>query len=200
MYVKINNTNKPLASFSQVTNKIAFVFSEDISSEDFADVSKIGMYSDDDMYLAEYSFKDFDVSINKNALYLIDKNFIEDVEAAKADMIQRSKELLAEWLSRNPMLYTDGNYYSVTEEKQALLNSNLASYERAKAAGIDYPLKWNSTGAECTEWEYSELLALSLSIAAYVAPKVAMQQAIELEIKAAETMEQLDKVVISYEG
>ncbi len=200
MYLKINNTNKPLASFSQVTNKIAFVFSEDIGSEDFADVSKIGLYSDDDMYLAEYSFKDFDVSINKNALYLIDKSFIEDVEAAKADMIQRSKELLAEWLSRNPMLYTDGNYYSVTEEKQALLNSNLASYERAKAAGIDYPLKWNSTGAECTEWEYSELLALSLSIAAYVAPKVAMQQAIELEIKAAETMEQLDKVVISYEG
>ena len=200
MYLKINNTNKPLASFSQVTNKIAFVFSEDIGSEDFADVSKIGLYSDDDMYLAEYSFKDFDVSINKNALYLIDKNFIEDVEAAKADMIQRSKELLAEWLSRNPMLYTDGNYYSVTEEKQSLLNSNLASYERAKAAGIDYPLKWNSTGAECTEWEYSELLALSLSIAAYVAPKVAMQQAIELEIKAAETMEQLDKVVIDYEG
>lgn len=200
MYVKINNTNKPLASFSQVTNKVAFVFSEDIGSEDFDDVSKIGLYSDDDMYLAEYSFKDFDVSINKNALYLIDKNFIEDVEAAKADMIQRSKELLAEWLSRNPMLYTDGNYYSVTEEKQSLLNSNLASYERAKAAGIDYPLKWNSTGAECTEWEYSELLALSLSIAAYVAPKVAMQQAIELEIKAAETMEQLDKVVIDYEG
>ena len=200
MYLKINNTNKPLASFSQVTNKVAFVFSEDIGSEDFADVSKIGLYSDDDMYLAEYSFKDFDVSINKNALYLIDKNFIEDVEAAKADMIQRSKELLAEWLSRNPMLYTDGNYYSVTEEKQSLLNSNLASYERAKAAGIDYPLKWNSTGAECTEWEYSELLALSLSIAAYVAPKVAMQQAIELEIKAAETMEQLDKVVIIYEG
>ena len=123
-----------------------------------------------------------------------------ELQLAKEAKITESKEKLAEWLSRNPMLYTDGNYYSVTEEKQALLNSNLASYERAKAAGIDYPLKWNSTGAECTEWEYSELLALSLSIAAYVAPKVAMQQAIELEIKAAETLEQLDKVVISYEG
>lgn len=200
MYLKINNTNKPLASFSQVTNTIAFVFSEDIGSEDFADVSKIGLYSDDDMYLAEYNLGDFDIIVKESTLYLKDKNFIEDIEAAKADMIQRSKELLAEWLSRNPMLYTDGNYYSVTEEKQSLLNSNLASYERAKAAGIDYPLKWNSTGAECTEWEYSELLALSLSIAAYVAPKVATQQAIELEIKAAETMEQLDKVVIDYEG
>ena len=200
MYLKINNDNKPLASVSQTKDKIVFVFSETVTLEDFSDVSKIDLYSDDNMYLAEYIFKDFDVSINKNALYLIDKNFIEDVEAAKSDMIQRSKELLATWLENNPMLYTDGNYYSVTEEKQALLNSNLASYERAKAAGIDYPLKWNSTGAECTEWEYSELLALSLSIAAYVAPKVAMQQAIELEIKAAETMEQLDKVVISYEG
>ena len=78
--------------------------------------------------------------------------------------------------------------------------SSLPELYMAKAAGIDYPLKWNSTGAECTEWEYSELLALSLSIAAYVAPKVAMQQAIELEIKATETMEQLDKVVIDYEG
>ena len=117
MYAKINNTNKPLASFSQVINKIIFVFFEDIKSEDFADVSKIELYSDDNIYLAEYTFKDFNVSINKNMLYLIDKNFVEDVEAAKADAIQRSKELLAEWLATNPMLYTDNNYYSVTEEK-----------------------------------------------------------------------------------
>lgn len=117
MYAKINNINKPLASFLQVTNKIIFVFDEDIKSEDFTDVSKIELYSDDNIYLAEYNFKDFNISINKDTLYLIDKNFVEDVEAAKADAIQRSKELLAAWLSENPMLYTDGNYYSVTEEK-----------------------------------------------------------------------------------
>lgn len=199
MYLKINNTNKPLASFSQVTDKIAFVFSEDISSEDFADVSKIDLYSDDDMYLAEYSFKDFDVSINKNALYLIDKNFIEDVEAAKADMIQRSKELLAEWLSRNPMQYTDGNYYSVTEEKQALLNSNLASYERATQAGIEYDLKWNSTGQPCKSWIYTDLLTLSLNIAAYVAPKVSKQQLLEVQIRNCETIEDINAIVIDYD-
>ena len=121
------------------------------------------------------------------------------LQLAKENKIAESKEQLAEWLATNPIQYTDDNYYSVTEEKQALLNSNLASYERAKAAGIDYPLKWNSTGAECTEWEYSDLLMLSLTIANYVAPKVSMQQAIELEIKAAETMEQLNKVVITYD-
>lgn len=123
----------------------------------------------------------------------------EDIEEAKAYRIAESKEKLAEWLENNPMLYTDGKLYSVTAEKQSLLNSNLSSYERAKAAGIGYPLKWNSTGEECTEYSYEELVGLSLAIAAYVAPKVSAQQEIELAINACESIEELDKVVISYD-
>ena len=123
----------------------------------------------------------------------------KSLEECKEEKIALSKLMLSEWLANNPMLYSDGNYYSVTEEKQSLLNSNLASYERATAAGIPYPLKWNSTGAECTEWNYTDLTALSLSIAAYVAPKVSIQQALEVQIKACETKEEVDGVVISYE-
>ena len=123
----------------------------------------------------------------------------KSLEECKEEKIALSKLMLSEWLANNPMLYSDGNYYSVTEEKQSLLNSNLASYERATAAGIPYPLKWNSTGAECTEWEYTDLTALSLSIAAYVAPKVSTQQAVEVQIRACETKEEVDSVVISYE-
>ena len=123
----------------------------------------------------------------------------KSLEEYKEEKIALSKLMLSEWLANNPMLYSDGNYYSVTEEKQSLLNSNLASYERATAAGIPYPLKWNSTGAECTEWNYTDLTALSLSIAAYVAPKVSTQQAVEVQIRACETKEEVDGVVISYE-
>lgn len=123
----------------------------------------------------------------------------KSLEEYKEEKIALSKLMLSEWLANNPMLYSDGNYYSVTEEKQSLLNSNLASYERATAAGIPYPLKWNSTGAECTEWNYTDLTALSLSIAAYVAPKVSIQQALEVQIRACETKEEVDGVVISYE-
>ena len=123
----------------------------------------------------------------------------KSLEECKEEKIALSKLMLSEWLASNPMLYSDGNYYSVTEEKQSLLNSNLASYERATAAGIPYPLKWNSTGAECTEWNYTDLTALSLSIAAYVAPKVSTQQAVEVQIRACETKEEVDGVVISYE-
>ena len=123
----------------------------------------------------------------------------EEIEAHKTKRIQESKILLAKQLNDNPILYTDGKYYSVTEEKQALLNGNLASYERAKSVGIEYPLKWNSTGSSCLEWEYNDLLALSLTIAAYVAPKVAIQQNIELDIKACETIDEINAVVIDYD-
>ena len=97
------------------------------------------------------------------------------------------------------MLYTDGKYYSVTAEKQSLLNGNLASYERAKAINVEYPLKWNSTGSECTPWDYTDLLALSLTIAGYVAQKVSKQKEIELQIKACTTVEEVNEIVINYD-
>jgi hypothetical protein len=122
-------------------------------------------------------------------------NTLDEEKSAK---IAESKAKLAEWLRKNPMLYTDGKYYAVTEEKQSLLNNNLTSFERAEAAGITYPLKWNASGEECTEWEYADLVGLSLAIAAYVAPQVARQQAVEIEIKACETAEQLTEVIIYY--
>lgn len=122
-----------------------------------------------------------------------------DISAEKLVKIEESKTKLAEWLANNPLLYSDGKYYSVTEEKQSLLNSNIASYERAEALGIEYPLKWNSTGEECTEWTYESLVTLSLTIAAYVAPKVSKQQSIEITIKSCDTTEELEKVVISYD-
>lgn len=121
------------------------------------------------------------------------------IEQKKTALITESKEKLARWLADNPLLFTDGKYYSVTEEKQTLLNSNLASYERAVRSGLEYPLKWNSTGEQCVEWLYQDLLMLSLSIAAYVAPKVAIQQAAELRIKECTTLEECEAVAIDYD-
>ena len=123
----------------------------------------------------------------------------EDIDEVKASKIAESKDKLAEWLEAHPYKHTDGKLYACTEEKQALLNGNLASYERATKAGIEYPLKWNSTGDECVAWEYSDLMTLSLSIAGYVAPKVSMQQALEIKIKKCETIDEVNEIVISYD-
>ena len=122
-----------------------------------------------------------------------------ELSTYRDESIKRSKVMLAQWLEDNPLLYSDGKYYSVTEEKQSLLNSNLASYERATQAGIEYPLKWNSTGQPCISWNYTDLLTLSLNIAAYVAPKVSMQQSYEIRIKNCSSIEEIDSIVIDYD-
>ena len=123
-------------------------------------------------------------------------DILSDLKEAK---IAESKTKLAEWLANNPLLFSDGKYYSVTEEKQSLLNSNIASYERADALGVEYPLKWNSTGEECCLWAYDDLVTLSLAIAGYVAPKVSKQQYLEVQIRNCDAVEELDAIVIDYD-
>ena len=122
----------------------------------------------------------------------------EELNEYKKSRIIYSKTALSEWLLKNPLLYK-GDYYSVTEEKQSLLNSSLANYERAIENNIDYSLKWNSTGNESTEWDYNELIELSLAISKYVSPKVLMQQSYEVDIKNAKSIEDIDNIIISYE-
>lgn len=201
MYLIFNgNTEKnQLTNFKSTQNYICFAFQNEISVNDFSDIKAFRMYSDDDMFLREYTLEDYKLECNGNELYFKNKNEVIDLDALKADKIEMSKMTLAEWLETHPYQHTDGKYYACTAEKQSLLNGNLASYERAKTASIDYPLKWNSTGAECELWDYTDLVALSLSIAAYVAPKVSMQQAIELQIKACTTVEEVNEIVIDYD-
>lgn len=194
-----NMEKKQLTNFKATQSYICFAFQNEVSVDDFSGIETFRMYSDDDMFLREYTLEDYNLECNGNELYFKNKNEVIDLDALKADKIEMSKMTLAEWLENNPMTYIDGKMYSVTSEKQALLNGNLASYERAKAVGVEYPLKWNSTGSECVSWDYTDLLALSLTIAGYVAPKVSKQQAIELQIKACTTLDELNEIVIDYD-
>ena len=186
-----------------------------ISNSEYPDTDWVGdadfILNDNDENDAEIEEKiismypNFDFILNDDGTKIVDVVATEPVvtaekiEAHKAKRIQESKMLLAKWLNDNPILYTDGKYYSVTEEKQALLNGNLASYERAKSMGVIYDLKWNATEQPCESWSYTDLLTLSLNIAAYVAPKVSKQQLLEVQIRNCETIEDIDAVVIDYD-
>lgn len=118
---------------------------------------------------------------------------------AKHSKISESKTALSEYLASHPLQWTDGKYYSVTSEKQALLTSNLSLYQLAVSNGQSFTLKWNTTGDECTVWKYDDLAALALAIGTYVQPFVSHQQELELDIKACTTMEELDAVEINYD-
>ena len=120
------------------------------------------------------------------------------LEDSKASKIAESKTSLATYLENNPLAYTDSKQYSVTSEKQTLLNNNLAVYKIAVELGQAVTLTWNATGEECAEWTYENLCALALTIAAYVKPLVAKQQEIEIAINACTTIEEVEAIVIDY--
>ncbi|WMJ78511.1 MULTISPECIES: DUF4376 domain-containing protein [unclassified Sedimentibacter] len=118
---------------------------------------------------------------------------------SKEVKIAQSKQQLAEFLQQNPLQFTDGKLYSVTEEKQTLLANAIQVYQMKVQAGLLATLKWNATGEECTEWTLEELSTLALAIAEYVEPLVAHQQSLEVQIRNATTLEELEGIEINYE-
>ena len=92
MYLKLNDENKPLAAYSQTKDKLTFVFSENINSDEFAGVSEVSLYSDDDMYLTEYNFADYVVEITKNSLLLYNEKTLEEVKKAKIEYLDSTCE------------------------------------------------------------------------------------------------------------
>lgn len=127
----------------------------------------------------------------------------EELEAnlntAKSEKILQSKEELKKYLATHPLQWIDGEYYSVTEEKQALLTSNLAAYQISSTIGESMELTWNTTGERCRAWTYENLAALSLAIVKYVKPIVSKQQDIEVKIKECKSKNEVDNIEIKYE-
>lgn len=123
---------------------------------------------------------------------------LTSVDDLRERRIADSKADLAAWLADNPLTWTDGKQYAVTAEKQAQLTSALAVQQVALAAGVERELRWNSTGDECTVWQYNDLCALALGIAAYVESRVSIQQAAEVELRKAETAKEVLAVAWNY--
>ena len=130
----------------------------------------------------------------------IEAERLRQLAIAKDNKIAQSKAMLSDYLKSHPLAWTDGNKYSVTQEKQSQLTSNIALYQIAVAAGQPYELKWNTTGDVCTEWTIENLSALALAIGAYVQPLVSYQQTTEVAIKECKFMSELDAIVINYDS
>ena len=139
------------------------------------------------------------VAVNQDALNAYDaEHLVNEVDTLREQRIADSKADLAAWLSENPLAWTDGKKYAVTSEKQAQLTSALAVQQVAQSAGVERELRWNSTGDECTVWQYADLCALALAIAAYVEPRVSIQQAAEVDLRNAATAEEVLSVAWNY--
>jgi len=120
------------------------------------------------------------------------------LQLSKNEKIAQTKQQLAEFLETHPLQY-NSEYYSVTQEKQALLTSAIAAYQLKVQAGIPATLKWNTTGDICREFTLEEITGLVVAITEYVQPRVEKQQALEVAINNCTTIEELDNIVIDYE-
>ena len=116
----------------------------------------------------------------------------------KASAIAKTKTALEDYLASHPYTTEDGKSYSVTFEKQTLLANEIASYQLATAAEQPYQLTWNTTGDECTNMTIEEMTALALAINAYVKPLISYQQAQEVAIRNAETIEAVLAIGVDY--
>ena len=117
----------------------------------------------------------------------------------KETRIQQSKTDLAAYLEANPLLWTDGEYYSITAERQAQLTSKIMAATMAQNLSQPYTLTWNSTGEVCKAWTLQDLSALAFAIDARVTALVTYQQTQEVAMRNAATQEELDAIVVDYD-
>ena len=126
-------------------------------------------------------------------------NCAQFLDGFKDQKIQQSKITLSSYLESHPIPWTDGEYYSITAEKQAQLTSKLMAATMARQLGQPYTLTWNSSGEVCKAWTVEELSALAFAIDARVTALVTYQQTQEVAIRNAATQEDLDAIVVDYD-
>lgn len=150
------------------------------------------------LYLDNFPYVDF----KQEGGVVIDIIVLErppiNIEPLRINKITQSKQLLVEFLETHPLLYNN-EHYSVTQEKQALLTSAISAYQLKVQAGVPATLKWNTTGDICREFTLEEITGLVIAITDYVQPRVEKQQILEVQIKNAQTLEELEAIEINYE-
>ena len=123
----------------------------------------------------------------------------EQLAARKVERIAESNSLLDAYLLAHPLQWTDGNYYTITKTKQQL-TSKIMSATLAAQTAQPYDLTWNATSEECQSWTLENLTALAFAIDARVTSLVSYQQAQEVAMRDAPTLEELEAIPVDYDS
>ena len=120
--------------------------------------------------------------------------------ARKVERIAESKTQLSDYLLCHPMQWTDGQYYAITAEKQQQLTSKIMSATLAAQTSTPYSPTGNATGEGCQAWTLENLTALAFAIDARVTSLVSYQQAQEVAMREASTLEALEAIPVDYDS
>lgn len=158
-------------------------------------------YTDNDITLTK---EEYEKALKNRKFNPDTRTFSEPIQTTtmaeiKNEKISFSKNKLAEWLEKHP-LYSkvhneEGEIYTITEEKQALLTQNLMLSQLAHSETTT----WNCQGGICEEWTVEELMQLAFEIEAYVRPRIKKQQKYEVQINESSSIEEVEAIEIEYD-
>lgn len=130
------------------------------------------------------------------------KRISEELTSRKQALIAQSKRNLADYLASHTITsecHGEAAEYSITSEKQSYLSCMIMTAQMAQSAGIDYQPSWNAAGQVCTyDWTLAQLQQLAFEIEAAVRPLVSKQQTMEMQLSAAQSLEELENIDITF--
>lgn len=134
---------------------------------------------------------------------LADKN-TEVLNKMRDARIKQSKENLQAFLNTSAITSTchkgTAAQYSITSNKQQYLANMILTTTMAEQNGIPYQPSWNASGEPCTyDWTLAELQQLAMEIEAFVRPLILKQQQMEVSIREASSIEELQNIDLSFE-
>ena len=111
----------------------------------------------------------------------------------------QNKEALASFLKNNPLLWTDGKYYGVTEEDQNEMLTDKSAYEFKQSIGqTNWKLEWHSVKSACREFSINEFAALLNAIVDFVYPYRQLEMSYKESIYNANTKEDVKAIKLIY--
>lgn len=129
---------------------------------------------------------------------------VVDIESMTLDEYKEhrqteNKASLAIFLKENPILWTDGMYYGVTQEDQNEMNLDLSTYQLKQSIGdTEWKLQWHSVKSVCRDFTMEEFCGLLNTIIEFVYPYRQLEMTYKEAIYSATTKEEVSAVEIVY--
>ena len=172
----------------------------------WTEVDNLPIFTDDEDFINKiicYKYVDGEFTFDEEKYNEAKLNRIsEELKFKKKTLIAQSKQNLADYLSNHTITsscHGEAAEYSITSEKQSHLSNMIVAAQMAQATGVAYSPSWNATGQKSTDdWTLAQLQQLLFEIEAVVRPLVSKQQAIELQLSSAETIEELESIEITF--
>ena len=110
-----------------------------------------------------------------------------------------NKKRLEEFLKNNPICWTDGLYYGVTQEDQNEMNLDLSTYQLKQTIGdTAWKLQWHSIKSDCRNFSEEEFVGLLNSIIEFVYPYRQLEMKYKEAIFTAKSKEEVREIDLTY--